>query len=224
MAQRKASSTMIRSSLMRAVHQVLDADPKILDDPLAVGLVEGSSREEILAATPDSWPPSWFRSIFPLRSRYTEDSLAEAVAKGIGQYVLLGAGMDTFALPPTDLGGKASHFRDRPSREPEDRARSGQTRHRGSRQRGVRANRLRAPIAGRGSRRVLAGPSRAGVIFVAWGYTVLTREAIDSTLRYVLSMPRRSESGDGVHRSSGFMDAGRSRLSDNGSASGGRYR
>jgi len=97
MAQRKASTTMIRTSIMRAMHQVLDADPKILDDPLAVGLVEGSSLDEILAAAPDSRPPPWFRSIFVLRSRYTEDSLEKAAASGIGQYVLLGAGMDTFA-------------------------------------------------------------------------------------------------------------------------------
>jgi methyltransferase (TIGR00027 family) len=88
---------MMGTSMLRAVHQVLDADPKILDDPLAVGLVEGSSREEILAAPPGFLPPVWFRSIFVLRSRYTEDSLGEAVANGIGQYVLLGAGMDTFA-------------------------------------------------------------------------------------------------------------------------------
>lgn len=82
---------------MRAMHQVLDDDPKILDDPLAVALVDGSTRDEILAAPADTRPPEWFRSIFVLRSRYTEDSLAEAVARGVKQYVLLGAGMDTFA-------------------------------------------------------------------------------------------------------------------------------
>jgi methyltransferase (TIGR00027 family) len=37
------------------------------------------------------------RSPFVMRSRYAEDSLREAVANGFGQYVLLGAGMDTFA-------------------------------------------------------------------------------------------------------------------------------
>jgi hypothetical protein len=35
MRQRKASTTMIRTSIMMAMHQVLDADPKILDDPFA---------------------------------------------------------------------------------------------------------------------------------------------------------------------------------------------
>ena len=36
MASRRASTTMIRTATMRATHQVLDNDPKILDDPLAV--------------------------------------------------------------------------------------------------------------------------------------------------------------------------------------------
>ena len=69
MAQRKASSTMMGFAIFRAVHQVLDGEPKILNDPLAVGLVEGSSREEILAAQKDSPFPKWFRAIFPLLRR-----------------------------------------------------------------------------------------------------------------------------------------------------------
>jgi methyltransferase (TIGR00027 family) len=98
MANRRASTTMIGTAIFRAMHQVLDNDPKILDDPLAVGLVDGSTRDEILASPQGiARPPEWFRSIFVLRSRYTEDSLAEAVAHGVKQYVLLGAGMDTFA-------------------------------------------------------------------------------------------------------------------------------
>jgi len=110
MPQRKASSTMIGVAVLRAMHQVLDADPKILDDPLAVGLVEGSTREEILAAPPDSRPPTWFRSIFVLRSRYTGDCLAAAVANGISQYVLLGAGMDTFACRQPGWAAKIRIF------------------------------------------------------------------------------------------------------------------
>jgi O-methyltransferase involved in polyketide biosynthesis len=107
---RKASATMMYTSIMRAVHQVMDADPKILDDPLAVGLVEGSSREEILGASPSSQSPIWFRSTFVLRSRYTEDSLAEAVVNGIEQYVMLGAGMDTFAYRQLDWGARLRTF------------------------------------------------------------------------------------------------------------------
>ena len=49
------------------MHQVLDDDPKILDDPLAVGLVEGSTRDQILAEPAETRLPEWFRSIFVLR-------------------------------------------------------------------------------------------------------------------------------------------------------------
>ena len=38
-----------------------------------------------------------FRAFMAARSRYTEDHLAEAVANGVAQYVVLGAGLDTFA-------------------------------------------------------------------------------------------------------------------------------
>jgi O-methyltransferase involved in polyketide biosynthesis len=49
MSNRLASTTMIRTAIRRASHQVLDDNPRILDDPLAVGLVEGSSRDEIVS-------------------------------------------------------------------------------------------------------------------------------------------------------------------------------
>ena len=57
MAKRRASTTMIRTAIMRAIHQVLDDNPRILDDPLTVGFVEGSSLDEIVSAPPDSRPP-----------------------------------------------------------------------------------------------------------------------------------------------------------------------
>ena len=194
MEQRKASTTMIRTSIMRAMHQVLDADPKILDDPLAVGLVEGSSPEEILAAAPDSRPPPWFRSIFVLRSRYTEDSLEEAVANGIGQYVLLGAGMDTFAYrQPSWAAGLRIFEIDHPESQKVKRE------HLLKRGIAIPANVEFLPIdfEHRSLAEGLAASSldRRAPTFFSWlGVTqYLTREAIDSTLRFLLSMPRRSE-------------------------------
>jgi O-methyltransferase involved in polyketide biosynthesis len=38
-----------------------------------------------------------FRAFMAVRSRYVEDQLADAVAQGVTQYVVLGAGLDTFA-------------------------------------------------------------------------------------------------------------------------------
>jgi methyltransferase (TIGR00027 family) len=185
---------MMGTSILRAVHQVLDADPKILDDPLAVGLVEGSSREEILAASPDSWPPIWFRSIFVLRSRYTEDSLEEAVANGIGRYVLLGAGMDTFAYRQPSWAARLRIFEiDHPESQKVKRE------HLLKRGIAIPANVEFCPIDFEHSSLAegLATSSldhRAPTFFSWLGVTrYLTKEAIDSTLRFILSMARGSE-------------------------------
>ncbi len=78
--------------MRRAAHQVLDADPKVLDDPLAVSIV---GRENLEAG--DSAVSRSMRAFMVARSRYAEDKLAVAAAKGVRQYVVLGAGLDTFA-------------------------------------------------------------------------------------------------------------------------------
>jgi len=99
MAERQASKTAITPAIIRAAHQILDAHPKILDDPVAIGLVEGSSAAEIRAQESDLQQPlkRLVRSSFVVRSRFAEDQLAEAIKAGVQQYVILGAGLDTFA-------------------------------------------------------------------------------------------------------------------------------
>lgn len=194
MAQRKASSTMMGAAIFRAIHQVLDGEPKILNDPLAVGLVEGSSREEILAAPSDSRPPTWFRSTFVVRSRYTEDSLAEAVANGVSQYVLLGAGMDTFAYRQPRWAAKLRIFEiDHPESQKVKRE------HLVKRGIAVPANVEFCPIDFEqvSLAEGLATSSldhRTPTLFSWLGVTqYLTKEAIDATLRFIRSMPERSE-------------------------------
>jgi len=95
----EASRTTQRPALLRAAHQLLDDDPKIFVDPLAVGLIPEASAEAIFAdaALIHSRPYQLLRSVFVVRARYSEDCLAEAVRGGVGQYVILGAGLDTFA-------------------------------------------------------------------------------------------------------------------------------
>jgi methyltransferase (TIGR00027 family) len=46
-----------------------------------------------------------FRAVFIMRSRYTEDCLAEALIRGVRQYVILGAGLDTFAYRQPSWAG-----------------------------------------------------------------------------------------------------------------------
>jgi methyltransferase (TIGR00027 family) len=92
------SRTLLSPAVKRAAHQLLDA-PHIFDDPIAVGLVREASEQAILATCDDHRRPesTLLRSLFALRSRFAEDRLAEAVARGVRQYVIVGAGLDTFA-------------------------------------------------------------------------------------------------------------------------------
>jgi methyltransferase (TIGR00027 family) len=95
----EASRTTQRPAVLRAAHQILDDDPKIHADPVAVGLTPESSAEAIRvnASLIRSRDYTLLRSAFVLRARYAEDCLAEAALGGVCQYVILGAGLDTFA-------------------------------------------------------------------------------------------------------------------------------
>jgi methyltransferase (TIGR00027 family) len=115
------SRTALATSLMRALHTRADPSP-ILDDPWGDRLMPAQalmlvyqmvrSRVPELPATPD--PDTLRRTIdgalranvayanVLMRSRFTEDALGRAVARGVRQYVLVGAGFDSYALrrPP----------------------------------------------------------------------------------------------------------------------------
>ena len=88
------SITAQRAAHYRAVHQVLD-HPRVLDDPFAVRII-GRDALASLQQIVDQQSRSMRASIV-MRSRYAEDRLAAAVERGVRQYVVLGAGLDTFA-------------------------------------------------------------------------------------------------------------------------------
>jgi len=104
MIDQKSSLTALGTAYMRAAHQVLDAAPRILDDPVAANLLGPSSRQLLLDSAAQYRTPEHLalRSHCVLRSRYAEDRLAAAVRRGVTQYVVLGAGFDTFALRQPD--------------------------------------------------------------------------------------------------------------------------
>jgi methyltransferase (TIGR00027 family) len=104
MSNRNASRTALGTAYMRAAHQLFDAKPRILEDPMALPVLGPDARQHIndtadLYRTPEARA---LRAHVVLRSRFAEDRLAAAVARGVTQYVVLGAGFDTFALrqPP----------------------------------------------------------------------------------------------------------------------------
>lgn len=101
------SRSALRVATLRAVHQLLD-EPIVFDDPLALPIL---GRQ--LAATVSDDPFQYndplargLRGALVARSKYAEDGLRAAVEDGVRQYVVLGAGLDTFAYrnPYADQG------------------------------------------------------------------------------------------------------------------------
>jgi methyltransferase (TIGR00027 family) len=91
----RTSMTALGVASRRAAHQILDDSPKVLDDPIAVPILGPEFfADPVRHADPRSRA---FRAYMVARSRYAEDNLASAVAAGVTQYVILGAGLDTFA-------------------------------------------------------------------------------------------------------------------------------
>jgi methyltransferase (TIGR00027 family) len=99
MIESRPSRTAERVALRRAAHQLLD-DPRVHDDPLALAIL-GGAEAAALRADPrrfeDGPVARPLRAFLAVRSRLAEDTLAHAVAAGVRQYVVLGAGLDTFA-------------------------------------------------------------------------------------------------------------------------------
>jgi methyltransferase (TIGR00027 family) len=99
MKESRPSATAQRVAMRRAAHQLLD-DPKVFDDPLALRII-GKESASALQADPrqfEAMPLSpYLRAFVAARSRYAEEELALGVRRGVRQYVILGAGLDTFA-------------------------------------------------------------------------------------------------------------------------------
>ena len=100
MSEQKVSRTAFRTAYLRAAHQLLDAQPLILDDPIVVSIIGSDGVQRIhdmaeLYYTPERQA---LRAHVVLRSRFAEDRLKAAVKRNVRQYIILGAGFDTFAL------------------------------------------------------------------------------------------------------------------------------
>ena len=98
MVEQTPSRTAYRVALRRAAHQVFD-DPVVFRDPLALrilGTNSGKLTVNELRAPKRPYSRS-LRAFVVARSCFAEDTLHDAVRLGCAQYVLLGAGLDTFA-------------------------------------------------------------------------------------------------------------------------------
>ncbi|MEO6845017.1 MAG: class I SAM-dependent methyltransferase [Ginsengibacter sp.] len=102
-------NTAVRTALWRALHVQLDAKPHILEDEIGLKLI----------APPDDWQqrpdmdPDFTKGVrlsIVARARFVEDLIIEESKHGITQYVILGAGLDTFAQRRPDIALKLLIF------------------------------------------------------------------------------------------------------------------
>ena len=101
-------NTAIRTALWRALHVLADPPPHVFDDTVGLKLAapENDWRER-----PDmSVFTRPFRASILARARFIEDLVEQQVARGVDQYVILGAGLDTFAQRRPELGSRMHVF------------------------------------------------------------------------------------------------------------------
>lgn len=98
------SQTARGAAAYRAAHQTLEGGA-IFKDPLAATILDEQTAAALNEMAADEKLRPW-RLFIAARSRFSEDTIANCVAAGVRQVVVLGAGLDTFSLrnPFTDLG------------------------------------------------------------------------------------------------------------------------
>ncbi len=185
------SRTAQRVAIRRAAHQLLD-NPKVFDDPLAIAIAGEDSEPPADTEHPFSRA---LRAFLAVRSRYAEDWLAAAVERGVRQYVVLGAGLDTFAYRnPFQSAGLRVFEVDHPATQEWKRARLDEARIPIPQEMTFAAVDFERESLADGLLR--AGFKQRQPAFFSWlGVTpYLSRPAFDATIQFIASMP----SGSGV--------------------------
>jgi methyltransferase (TIGR00027 family) len=108
-------STAVRVALWRALHIEVDPPPHVIEDEIGLAL---AAPEEGWRHRPDMDPHFTrpFRASIVARARFIEDLVAEQADRGVDQYVLLGAGLDTFVQRRPQVASRLTVFEvDRPA-------------------------------------------------------------------------------------------------------------
>ncbi len=102
-------STAVRVALWRALHVQVDAPPHVFEDEIGLRL---AAPDEDWHRRPDMDPhaTSLFRASIVARARFIEDLVVEQAGHGVGQYVILGAGLDTFAQRRPEIASRLLVF------------------------------------------------------------------------------------------------------------------
>jgi methyltransferase (TIGR00027 family) len=102
-------NTAVRVALWRAMHVQVDAPPHVMTDEIGLRLAapdgDWRSRPDM-----DRVFTSGFRASAVARARFVQDLVTEQAGRGVDQYVLLGAGLDTFAQREPELAARLTVF------------------------------------------------------------------------------------------------------------------
>ncbi|MGW5741800.1 class I SAM-dependent methyltransferase [Amycolatopsis sp. NPDC003861] len=102
-------STAVRTALWRALHLAVDPPPHVFADDLGLRLADPGDgwrqRDDMDPATAGR-----YRAGMVARARFVEELVAEQAARGVGQYVILGAGLDTFAQRRPEIAARLRVF------------------------------------------------------------------------------------------------------------------
>jgi len=94
MTNKQPDSTALRTALWRALHVLADEPPHVIEDKVGYELIQPAAAWQ---ERPDMKYTRRLRAAIVARARLIEDIALAEIAKGVKQYVLLGAGLDSFA-------------------------------------------------------------------------------------------------------------------------------
>src|ERR1700741_3452981 len=101
-------NTAVRVALWRGLHPAAEGPPPVFQDGGGLKLV---APDDGWRSRPDMSPFTRpFRASIVARARFIEDLVVEQAARGVGQYVILGAGLDTFAQPRPEIASRLLVF------------------------------------------------------------------------------------------------------------------
>lgn len=101
-------NTAVRTALWRALHVEVDPPPHVFEDKIGLQL---AAPDDSWRSRPDMSPFTRpFRASIVARARCIEDLVEQQAAQGVGQYVILGAGLDTFAQRRPELASRMVVF------------------------------------------------------------------------------------------------------------------
>ncbi|WP_411973581.1 class I SAM-dependent methyltransferase [Sphingobacterium sp. Lzh-3] len=107
MKTRQPDNTAVRTALWRALHVLIDEKPYVIDDKIGYNLIKPEAEWQ---ERPDMKYTERLRASIVARARFVEDVAKTEIENGIKQYVVLGAGLDSFAQRNAEISSQVDIY------------------------------------------------------------------------------------------------------------------